>query len=223
MPLYRSLLHMVSSSQVSLVTKSLILGASSADVPFCHWDTYIASGSPTLSRFTCVPTPQAGSTYGVTAPSTTTGSFLDVSPTSPSSSQPTPKTLNKALIAGASAGGASFLVLLAFLTWFFISRRRKTRRKNASRYELASGQDTDGDPGSRTPQSIPPPQYGFSQSQLPDVKTQSGQSRDGSSTAAVELPAEAVEDDSDLPLQPTSHLSQTSWLALDMGRLDTTE
>ncbi|KAI9763060.1 MAG: hypothetical protein M1840_000951 [Geoglossum simile] len=220
MQLYRSLLYMVSFTQPSLVTQALLLGNSSTDAPFCHWETYVASGSPTLSLFGCVPTPQAGSTfYGTALAGTITSSSISslISPSISGIAPSAPKNPTKWLIAGATTGGLAFLALLAILVWFFLSRRQKLHRKNAARHEMAVDEDT---------LSIPPPQYGHLPLPPPDIKVLSNERNDGFSSdqlVVAELPAEDVQNDSDLPPQSANHLSQTSWLALDMRRLDTPE
>ncbi|KAI9865671.1 MAG: hypothetical protein M1813_002129 [Trichoglossum hirsutum] len=197
----------------------------SADVPFCHWETYLASGSPTLSRFNCISTSRPDNTlYAATTPSVTAASLPTSSLTSPTtpSTHTTTKAIGKGPIIGIAIGSLALISLIACLGWFLVSRRKKLPHRHGPVYELPDAQQSISPSEIHTTQNVLPPQYQYAQPP-PDVKKSGdGGGEVGDRPAIAELPAR-VQGPSELENNPVSALPQTSWLALDMQKSDSRE
>ena len=91
----------------------------SSDEPFCHWQTYIDTKSPTLSWFSCVTTRLDDETFYAAS---VTNHLL---PSQTSGSSP---TLSVGGIVGIAVGGGVFLITCVALVVYFCFRRRRTAR-----------------------------------------------------------------------------------------------
>jgi hypothetical protein len=118
----------------------------STDVPFCHWQTYIAAGQPTLSWFSCISASMADDTLFA---STITNNLLSAGPSgSASNGTSSSSSLSTGAIAGiAIAGAVAIIACVAIVTVACVRVRRKDKPAAS-----AAAAGTEADPNSPTPQ-----------------------------------------------------------------------
>jgi hypothetical protein len=91
-------------------------------VPFCHWQTYIDPGSPTLRWFSCISTSTADETFYATS---VTNHLLPAQTAASNS-----VTLTTGDIAGiAVAGGVTLVICAGILAWCCVKRRKNGREQ----------------------------------------------------------------------------------------------
>jgi hypothetical protein len=115
----------------------------STDVPFCHWQTYVEAGQPTLRWFSCISTRMGDETLFA---STITNSLLGPSPSgSTNSTSSSSSSLSTGDIAGIAVAGA--VAIIACVAIVSIACVRVRRKK-----EQPAPPGTDADPNSPQPQ-----------------------------------------------------------------------
>jgi len=95
----------------------------STDEPFCFWETYIDTNSPTLRWFSCVTTKMVDATFYA---ATITGNL-----TSPTTLHPTstssPVLSTGAIVGVAVGGGVALIACVAIISWCCVLMRRKSQ------------------------------------------------------------------------------------------------
>ncbi|KAF2263178.1 hypothetical protein CC78DRAFT_581744 [Lojkania enalia] len=115
-----------------------------ADEPYCFWQTYIASGQPTLSWFSCIESKLPDATFLAATITTnlltTDASSVSSSTTSFASDTENGSPLSTGAIIGIAVGGGVAVVgSLAILAYFCLKRRHAP---STHPQELSSGPET---------------------------------------------------------------------------------
>ncbi|KAF2730504.1 hypothetical protein EJ04DRAFT_586206 [Polyplosphaeria fusca] len=123
-----------------------------SEAPFCRWETYIASGSPTLRWFSCETSKLPDATFF--AATITNNLLSNIAATSESSeSVPRPSSssarrsqrLSTGAIIGIAVGGGIAVISLAGIIAFFCLKKRKARsavpkeRRPSAQQQMAHG------------------------------------------------------------------------------------